>query len=154
MAYKADNERVFEILRNAIADHESVKVWIKGYVRAKDGRGAWTSFKDHYLGSAQLDGIADRADQRIETLVYTGEKSRYSFEKHVSNFKQAHLDLARAGNEPDDRSKVRKFLQSIKAPELQTAVGVVKATDVYLTGFEATVNYLRRFVVPVSTSGA
>ncbi len=115
-AYKADNKRVLELLRDAISEFEIVKVWIKGYVRSKDGRGAWMAFKAHYLGSAQLDGIANRADVKIETLVYTGEKARYSFEVHVSNFKQAHLDLQKAGNEPDGRAKVRKFLQSIKAP--------------------------------------
>lgn len=151
-AYKADNKRVFELLRDAISEFEIVKVWIKGYVRSKDGRGAWMAFKAHYLGSAQLDGIANRADVKIETLVYTGEKARYSFEVHVSNFKQAHLDLQKAGNEPDGRAKVRKFLQSIKAPELQTAVGVAQSQDKYLTDFEETINYIRRFVSPVTSS--
>jgi hypothetical protein len=61
------------------------------------------------------------------------------------------LDLKKAGNEPDGRTKVRKFLQSIKVPELQTAIGVVKSQDSYLTDFEATTNYLRRFVLPMSS---
>jgi hypothetical protein len=77
---------------------------------------------------------------------------RYSFETHVSIFKKAHLDLEKAGNEPDGRTKVRKFLQSIKAPELQTAVGVARSQDKYLTDFEETINYLRRFVLPTSTN--
>jgi hypothetical protein len=151
-AYSADNKHVFEILRDAIADHEEVKVWIKGFVRAKDGRGAWAAFKAHYLGTSQLDNIAERADLKIETCVYTGEKTRYSFETHVSIFKKAHLDLQKAGNEPDGRTKVRKFLQSIKAPELQTAVGVARSQDKYLTDFEETINYLRRFVLPTSNN--
>jgi hypothetical protein len=76
----------------------------------------WTA---HYLSSAQLDTIRNCADIKIKTLLYyVGEKQRYySFETHVSNFKQAHLDLQKAGNEPDSRTKVRKFLQSIKAPD-------------------------------------
>jgi hypothetical protein len=89
---------------------------------------------------------------KIEKCVYTGEKSRYSFETHVSIFKKAHLDLQKAGNEPDGRTKVRKFLQSIKAPGLQTAVGVARSQDKYLTDFEETINYLRRFVLPTSTN--
>ena len=104
--YKSDNVKVFELLRDAIADHDEVKVWIKSFIRSKDSCGAWTAFKSHYLGMAQLDTIANCADSRIENLVYNGEKSRYSFETHVSNFKKAHLDLKRAGNEADDRSKV------------------------------------------------
>lgn len=149
--YKADNKRVFEILYDAISEFEEVKVWIKGNIRNKDGRSAWFAFTSHYLGSSQLDNIAERADLRIESCVYHGEKTRYTFETHVSNFKKAHLDLAKAGNEPDGRTKVRKFLQSIKAPELQTAVGVAKSQDKYLTDFEETINYLRRFVLPLST---
>jgi ethanolamine utilization cobalamin adenosyltransferase len=70
----------------------------------------------------------------------------------VSIFKKAHIDLQKAGNKPDGRTKVRKFLQSIKAPELQTAVGVARSQDNYLTDFEETINYLRRFVMPTSTS--
>jgi hypothetical protein len=88
----------------------------RAFVRAKDGRGAWNAFKIHYLGTSQLDSIAERADL-IETRVYTGAKTRSSFESHVSTFKKAHLDLKKAGNEPDDRTKVRKILQSVKAPD-------------------------------------
>ena len=117
-------------------------MWIKSFIRSKDSCGAWTAFKSHYLGMAQLDTIANRADSRIENLVNNGEKSRYSFETHVSNFKKAHLDLKRAGNEADDRSKVCKSLLSLKAPELQTAVGVVKSQDSYLKDFKLTINYL------------
>jgi hypothetical protein len=102
-------------------------------VGVPDWRGAWKAFKAHYLGTSRLDNIAERADLKIETCVYTGEKSRYSFETHVSIYKKAHLDLQKAGNEPDGLTKVRKFLQSIKAPELQTAVGVARSQDKYLT---------------------
>ena len=99
--YRVDNKKVFEILRDAIAPFDDVKVWVKGFVRAKDGRGAWKAFTAHYLGDAQLDSIAERADQRIESLVYNGEKTRYSFEDHVSNFKKAFLDLEKSGSKPD-----------------------------------------------------
>ena len=68
------------------------------------------------------------------------------------NFKKAHLDLMRAGNKPDDRSKVCKFLQSLKAPELQTAVGVVKSQGSYLKDFELTTTSLRRFVLVTPTN--
>jgi hypothetical protein len=133
-AFQADNKRVFEILRDAISEFEAVKVWLKGHTHSKDGRAAWKSFTAHYLGSAQLDTIVNRGDVKIETLVYIGEKQRYSFKTHVSNFKQAHLDLQKAGNEPDGRTKkVRKFLQSIKAPEMQTAVAAAQTQDAYLT---------------------
>jgi hypothetical protein len=119
-AFQADNKWGFQILRDAISEFKAVKVWLKGHTRSKDGYAAWKIFTTHYLGSAQLDTIANHADVKIEMLAYIGEKQRYSFETHVSNFKQAHLDLQKAGNEPDGCTKVCKFLQSIKAPEMQT----------------------------------
>jgi hypothetical protein len=67
MAYSADNKRVFEILRDAIAQHDEVIVWIKGFVRAKDERGAWNAFKAEYLSTSQLDNIAECAVLKIET---------------------------------------------------------------------------------------
>jgi hypothetical protein len=98
-AFQADNKRVFEILQDAISEFEAVKVWLEGHTCSKDRHATWKSFTAHYLGSAQLDTIENRADVKIETLVYIGEKQRYSFETHVSNFKQAHLDLQKAGKQ-------------------------------------------------------
>ena len=43
--YAVDNARVFELLNDAVAEHKHVKTWIKPYVAARDGRGAWKSFK-------------------------------------------------------------------------------------------------------------
>jgi hypothetical protein len=128
----------------------NLRIWSRTH--SKDGRSAWKSFTAHYLSSTQLDTIANRADVKIKTLIYIGKKQRYSFETRVSNFKQVHLDLPKAGNEPDGRTKVHKFLQSIKAPEMQTAVAAAQTQDAYLTDFEATINYLHRFVSPASTT--
>ena len=58
------------------------------------------------------------------------------------NFTLAKLLL----NEPNRCMKVWKFLQSVKAPKLQTAVAVVKSQDVYLMDFEATISYLHHFI--------
>ena len=70
----------------------------------------------------------------------------------MSNFKKVHLDLAKAGNESDRCTKVWKFLQSINALKLQTAVGVVKSQDVYLMDFEASKNYLHCFISLMQSS--
>ena len=129
-----------------------LRFWIKEVVRAKDSQGAWMAFRTHYLRTSQLNGIAEQANQCIESLIYSGEKTHYNFKVHVSNFKKVHLDLAKAGNEPDGCTKVQKFLQSIKALKLQTAVGMVKNQDIYLMDFKATINYLHHFVSPMQSS--
>jgi hypothetical protein len=150
--FKADNKKVFEILYDAIGDHEDVKVWLKGHVRSKNGCEAWKAFKAHYYGGSQLDSIANRADDKIESLVYSGERQRYTFETHISHFKKAHLDLEKATGSPvDERTKVRQFLKSTKAPGLETSVSVVQSQDSYLKSFEETINYLRRFISKLPT---
>ena len=58
----------------------------------------------------------------------------------------------KAGNEPDGCMKVLKFLQSIKALKLQTAVGMVESQDIYLTDFKATIHYLCHFVSLMQSS--
>lgn len=150
--FNVDNRRVFRILLDAIKEFPDVKVWIKDFMQSRDGRAAWKAFKEHFLGSSQLDNVADRASRKLESLVYTGEKQRYTYETHVSHFKQAHLDLEKAGAPLEERTKVRQFLKSITAAELQTAVGIVRSQRTYMTNFEETINYLRGFVT-ASTPG-
>jgi hypothetical protein len=85
-----------KILSDAVEDHADIKVWIKDYVRSKDGQAVWQAFAAHYLGSSQLDNVADRAKMKIDSVVYTEERQRCTYETHVSHFKQAHLDLEKA----------------------------------------------------------
>ena len=147
--FGADNIRVYELLRNAISDFKRVLVWIKGHARAKDGHQAWFDFKAHFLGSAQLDNIATKAEDRMEYSVYSGKKPRYTFEIHVSIHQKAHLDIAKAtGQALDERTKVRHFLKSIQARELEVPVATVKATPNLCDDWTSCVNYLRGFIKP------
>jgi hypothetical protein len=43
--YAVDNARVFELLNEAVSEHKHVKTWIKPFVAARNGRGAWLAFK-------------------------------------------------------------------------------------------------------------
>jgi hypothetical protein len=94
--YAVDNARVFELLNDAVAEHKHVKTWIKPYVVAQDGRGAWKAFKAHYRGSAELEAIEIAAEQCLENLQYRGEKQRYNFEMHVSMHQKAQLEIEKA----------------------------------------------------------
>jgi hypothetical protein len=59
--FNVDNRRVSRILLDAIKGHQDVKVWIKDFMKSQDGRAAWKAFKEHFLGSSQLDNVADCA---------------------------------------------------------------------------------------------
>jgi hypothetical protein len=148
--YQIDNSRLFEKLKEAVLQYKTVYAWIKPFSRGKDGRGAWLAFKAHYLGSSQLDTMANKAESRIENAAYHGEKPRYSFETHVSIHQQAHKQINLAtGTTWTPREKVRKLLLSIHSKDMMVAVATVKANPALRGSWEETVNFLRDFVGPV-----
>jgi hypothetical protein len=148
--YQIDNSRLFEKLKEAVLQYKAVYAWIKPFSRGKDDRGAWLAFKAHYLGSSQLDTMANKAESRIENAAYHGEKPRYSFETHVSIHQQAHAQINLAtGTTWTAREKVRKLLLSIQAKDMMVAVATVKANPALRGSWEETVNFLRDFVGPV-----
>jgi hypothetical protein len=151
-SFISDNERVYQILSNALVAHKHVHVWIKGYAKRKDGRAAWRAFVEKYRGAAQLRVIANRADTVLNTNKYTGEKRMYSFDKHVALHKRAHLDLATAGTEPSERDKVRRLVDSIEASYLTPAKMAILADSKMVEDFEAAINYLKQFVPNYSSS--
>ena len=152
--FPTDNARVFDLLSEAIANHKQVLTWVKSFRATKDGRNAWTAFRAHYLGASQMDGIANRAEARIEKSVYSSEQARYSFERHVTLHHKAHQDIAQAtGVDLSDRDKVRRFLLTVKAPFMQVPIATVKATPNLRTNWEECINYLRDFVPALNRFG-
>jgi hypothetical protein len=125
-----------------------VKTWIKPYATARDGRGAWLAFKAHYRGSSEIEAIETAAEERLDSLVYRGEKSNYNLETHVSMHRKSHQEIAKAtGNEIPEVTKVRRLLKSLKTDTMETAVATVRGLDNLRGDFDATVNYLRTFII-------
>lgn len=151
--YAVDNARVFEMLNDAVSEHKHVKTWIKPYVTARDGRGAWMAFKAHYRGSSELEAIEVAAEQRLENLKYHGEKQRYNFEMHVSMHRKAQLEIEKAtGQVIPEATKVRRLLKSLQVQSLGVPVATIKAQDHLRFNFDASVNYLKTFIVTSEAS--
>ena len=145
--YAVDNARVFELLNNAVCDHKHVKTWIKPYVVAQDGRGAWKAFKAHYRGRSELEAIEVKAEQRLENLQYRGEKQRYNFEMHVSMHRKSQLEIENATGRPiPETTKVRHLLKSLQAPTMTVPVATIRAQDHLRNSFDESVNYLKTFI--------
>jgi hypothetical protein len=145
--FNIDNARVYELLNEAVTEHKHVKTWIAPYSRARDGRGAWLAFKAHYRGSSELEAIETTAENRLDNLVYRGEKPRYNFETHVSMHRKSHLELEKAtGQLIPGQTKVRRLLKSIQAPNMAIPVATIRAQEVLRLDFDAAVNYLRSFI--------
>jgi hypothetical protein len=148
--FQIDNARLFDKLKEAVLQYRTVYEWIKPFARRKDGQGAWLAFKAHYLGSSQLDTMANKEESGLENAAYHGEKPRYSFETHVLIHQQAHEQIHLAtGTTWTAREKVRKLLLSIQAKAMMVAVATVKANPALRGSWEETVNFLRDFVGPV-----
>jgi hypothetical protein len=150
--YHVDNATVFDILNDAVGDHKNVKTWIKSFARMKDGRSAWESFKNHYRGTNQMEAMEADAEKQLSTLTYTGEKPRYNFELHVSKHLQAHLDIAKAGGDMRERSKVRKLLSSLQAKHLEAAIAYVRGNDQLQENFDRAVSYIRTFIIATTNT--
>lgn len=142
--YSVDNARVLQLLNDAIAAHTHVKAWVKDYQRSHDGRNAWFTFRTHYRGQSELETIQVKAEQRLDNLIYRGEKPRYNFELHVSNHRKSHNEILKAsGIALQESVKVRKLTSSLQAPELKTAKATIAAIDTLRQNFDECVNYLK-----------
>ena len=108
MHFNTDNGRVFDLLNDAVKDHQRVQTWIKSFLAKRDGRGACIAFKVHYLGSLQMDTIASTAEDKLLMSQYHGKRPRYNFECYVSVHQKAHIDIEKATGMPlSGRDKVR-----------------------------------------------
>jgi len=147
LQYSIDNARVFELLNEDVGEHKNVKTWIKPFAQARDGRGAWFAFKAHYRGSSEMEAIEVAAENRLDTLVYRGEKPRYNFETHVSMHRKSHLELEKATGTPiPGPTKVRRLLKSLQTSMMAVPVATIRAQDNLRSDFDETVNYLRSFI--------
>jgi hypothetical protein len=145
--YALDNARVFKLLNESITALKHVKAWIKPYEITKNGRQAWLTFVGHYRGSSELETIQVQAENRLDKLLYRGEKPRYNFETHVSFHRKSHNEISKAtGIELTEQVKVRKLLTSLQTPTLLAAIATIRAQENLRNDFDETVNYLRAFI--------
>ena len=148
--FMVDNARVFDILNIAINEHKHVKTWIKSFALTQNGRSAWFNFKAHFRGSSELEAIEAAAENRMESLIYRGEKPRYNFETHVSMHQKSYLEIENAtGQIIPGPTKVRKLLKSIQASNLMVPVATIRAQENLRSDFDSSVNYLRAFISSV-----
>ena len=87
--YLNDRNRVWEKLSELTRDHECWS-YVRPAQRNHDGRLAFSGLKGHYLGVNNVDNMSSKAERKLQTTTYTGEKCRWNFEKYV----RVHIDLA------------------------------------------------------------
>jgi hypothetical protein len=108
--FLADRTKVWKLLAELFETH-AAWTYIKPSQRKLNGRTAFWSAFDHYLGPNNVDNQATMAENILNNMIYQGEKKRQSFEKYVSTHVDQHAILASLEEHGykslDERSKVR-----------------------------------------------
>ena len=142
VAYNHDNETVFSFIQLAVV-HSQAETWIYDHVPGRDGRGAMRALRNHYEGEAELDVQASKAQQVLDTRVYTNEK-QMTFESMITKLNKAYNALKRQGQEFTEKSKVEQLAKRIKNPsrDVQITVAVETMREAHKANYTAATQYI------------
>ncbi len=137
IAFERDNETVFSFIQLAVV-HSQAETWIYDHVPGRDGRGAMQALHNHYEGEAELDMQTSKAQQILDTLVYTNEK-QMTFGAMITKLNKAYNALKRQGQEFTERSKVEQLAKRIKNPsrDIQITVAVETMQEAHKADYTA-----------------
>ena len=130
---------------------EECWTYIKPFRFRKDGRSAFRTLWNQFLGSDNLDTQATKAERILDTLEYQGEKRDWNFETYARQHKEQHTILdglkthGYAGI--DKETKVRKLLRGIKTSALDAVKAQVLAISNLQGNFDRVVQLYRSFIV-------
>jgi hypothetical protein len=101
------------------------------------------ALRNHYEGEAELDMQVSKAQQILDTLVYTNEK-RMTFEAMITKLNKAYNALKRQGQEFTEKSKVEQIAKRIKNPlrDIQITVAVKTMREVHKAEYTAATQYI------------
>jgi len=154
--FRTDNTRLWELLSNILADTDA-NVVLKPYKKLRNGRGAWRALHQHDLGPNNVDHMAAAAEKELDGHRYNGESRNYSLEQHILTHLKAHAileDLKEFGYHGiDERSKVRKFVDSIKTKSLDTIKGQIMASADLRTDFDKCTTLFKDFLAQDKING-
>ena len=148
--FLTDRIKVWELLSTITRDLDYCWSYVKPAQRTRDGRKAFIGLKDHYLGQNYVDTMASKAEAKLQTTSYHGEKRNFTFEKFVRTHVDQHAileTLVEYGyNGIDARSKVRYLNAGIKTKALDSVKTQIMATPSLRSDFDACVNLYMEFI--------
>ena len=130
-AFNTDNAQVYRILQSHWGKSPA---WsqAKQYNKTKDGRAAYRTIHDFFLGRSQIHTQQAAYNTACQSLRYTGERRGFTFDTYVNkHVEQHHLmdELAAFGPKPpDDGLKIQWFQAGIEC-DLFNAVRAAITTD-------------------------
>ena len=147
--YLADRLKVWELISDLTREHDCW-TYVRPAQRSRNGRMAFVGLKGHYLGANNVDNMSSKAEKRLQSTSYGGEKRRWDFEKYVKVHVDQHAILegltvhGYAGI--DDRSKVRHLLAGIKTNTLDTVKTRIMSDADLRSDFDSCVNLFQDFI--------
>jgi hypothetical protein len=91
--YLTDRIKVWDLLSAITRDLDYCWSYVKPAQRTRDGRKAFLGLKDHYFGQDHVDTMASKAEAKLQTTFYHGEKRNFTFEKYVRTHFYQHAIL-------------------------------------------------------------
>ena len=77
----ADRRKTWELLADLGRD-DDCWTYLKPAQRSRNGRLAFWSLYNHYLGPNNVDNMSLAAEKQLTSMRYVGEKKRWNFEKY------------------------------------------------------------------------
>lgn len=145
--FEADNERVWTLLSDLLK-YTDAWTYMQSFVRSKDGRNAWLTLAGHYRGERHVDNTAREAEYNLRSLVYYGERPRYTFHAYTRDHMDNHDVLERLRPHGymgmDEGTKIRHFEDGIKCPKLRSgAMHTIRANLHLYRSFTAVAQFLQ-----------
>jgi hypothetical protein len=152
VAYEQDNETMFSMIQLAVVQ-TAAETWIYDYVPGRDGRGAMQAHQNHYEGEAKLDMRASKAQQTLNTLVYTN-KQAISFEAMITKLNKAYNVLKRQGQEFTNKSKVEQLAKQIRNPsrDVQITVAVETMWEAHKNDYTAATQHITARMAQINSA--
>ena len=152
VAFEQDNERVFSLIQLAVVQTPA-ETWIFDAAAARNGRAAMQALRLHYEGEAELDIRATKAQQELDTLVYTNERTM-PFETLITRLNKAYNVLKKHGQEFTDKSKVEQLAKRIKNPtnNVTITVAVDIMREAHKANYTAAVQFITARMAQINTA--
>ena len=148
-SFVTDRAMAWEKISTIFQEHESW-TYLKPARKTRNGRMAFRTVYDHYLGPNNVDHMANIAERRLRDVSYMGEKRNWTFEKFVMVHKEQHhvlISLEEHGYKGiDERSKVRHLIDGIKTPKLDTIKATILSSSEYRNSFDRCVTLYKDFI--------
>ena len=97
-AYARENRQLFSWIKQLTIEGPAWPL-ISSFDKKQDGRSAYLTLNNHYLGGSAVNSITSAAASTLERIVYAGDRKNYSFHTFLNKFIQSYADLKNYGRE-------------------------------------------------------